>query len=144
MSDPGPEPINYGDVDELRSIGFIQEANRLFFHPHGLAVEVAPGGWSEAQLRAWLSEQADVPVGEGQVEALVAFAKHVRLDRTYISGVWDYRHDPEGVGYTHVLDTPSAPAKAERVAAVRAEFERHAAARTVMFGDPIQAIPEPS
>lgn len=28
------------DVAEFREAGFLQEANRLFFHPHGLALEV--------------------------------------------------------------------------------------------------------
>jgi hypothetical protein len=28
------------DISEFREIGFLQEANRKFFHPHGLALEV--------------------------------------------------------------------------------------------------------
>lgn len=28
------------DIAEFREKGFLQEANRLFFHPHGLALEV--------------------------------------------------------------------------------------------------------
>lgn len=28
------------DAGEFRELGFLQEANRLFFHPHGLALEV--------------------------------------------------------------------------------------------------------
>jgi len=28
------------DIKEFREIGFLQEANRLFFHPRGLALEV--------------------------------------------------------------------------------------------------------
>lgn len=28
------------DIAEFRDLGFLQEANRLFFHPHGLALEV--------------------------------------------------------------------------------------------------------
>lgn len=28
------------DIKEFRDIGFLQEANRLFFHPRGLALEI--------------------------------------------------------------------------------------------------------
>lgn len=31
-------------IKEFRELGFLQEANRLFFHPHGLALEVIVGG----------------------------------------------------------------------------------------------------
>jgi hypothetical protein len=34
------EPINYMDIKEFRELGFLQEVNRLFFHPLGLALEV--------------------------------------------------------------------------------------------------------
>lgn len=30
-------------IVEFRALGFLQEANRLFFHPHGLALEVVVG-----------------------------------------------------------------------------------------------------
>lgn len=32
--------IKYIDVKEFRELGFLQEANRQFFHPLGLALEV--------------------------------------------------------------------------------------------------------
>jgi len=28
------------DIKEFQELGFLQEANRQFFHPHGLALEV--------------------------------------------------------------------------------------------------------
>lgn len=34
------EGINYLDLDEFRDLGFLQEVNRQFFHPLGLALEV--------------------------------------------------------------------------------------------------------
>lgn len=39
----------YIDIEEFREIGFLQEANRQFFHPLGLALEVQvddDGNWS--------------------------------------------------------------------------------------------------
>lgn len=35
-----PEDIKRMDIADFRAAGFLQEANRLFFHPHGLALEV--------------------------------------------------------------------------------------------------------
>lgn len=34
------DEIQYMDIKEFRAKGFLQEANRLFFHPLGLALEV--------------------------------------------------------------------------------------------------------
>lgn len=34
------EPIKRIDAKEFQEVGFLQEANRQFFHPHGLALEV--------------------------------------------------------------------------------------------------------
>lgn len=57
------EKIKKIDIKEFRELGFLQEANRLFFHPLGLALEVN--------------------VNDDGTEEL--------------SGVWDYREDPEGI-----------------------------------------------
>ena len=51
------------DIKEFLEEGFLQEANRQFFHPLGLALEVA----------------------------IADDGKHT------LSGVWDYRDDPEGM-----------------------------------------------
>jgi len=34
------DEVNYMDLAEFRDFGFLQEANRLFFHPLGLALDV--------------------------------------------------------------------------------------------------------
>lgn len=34
------EDVKYMDIKEFRELGFLQEANRLFFHPHGLALSI--------------------------------------------------------------------------------------------------------
>lgn len=35
-----PDEIKRIDIKEFREFGFLQEANRLFFHPLGLALEI--------------------------------------------------------------------------------------------------------
>lgn len=55
------------DLNEFRDLGFLQEVNRLFFHPRGLALEV---------------------IVEGEDDELTV---------TALGGIWDSRDDPEGI-----------------------------------------------
>jgi hypothetical protein len=61
----------YIDINEFRRLGYLQEANRLFFHPLGLALEV-------------------------QVNDITG--------KEFLSGVWDYREDKEGIYFGHLTD----------------------------------------
>lgn len=66
------------DIKEFREAGYLQELNRLFLHPLGMALEVK--------------------IEDDGTEAL--------------GGIWDYRHDPEGMNYgPGMLD----PDKTERI-----------------------------
>lgn len=86
------DDIKRMDIKEFRETGFLHEANRLFFHPLGLALEV-----------------------------------HQDEDGTEtLSGVWDYRDDPEGIMMGAV-----DPAKVE---AVEQERLRHVEERCRLFG----------
>lgn len=58
--------IKYMNIQEFMDFGYLQEANRQFFHPLGLALEV--------------SKDSDT-------------------GKVWISGVWDYRGDPEGMAF---------------------------------------------
>jgi hypothetical protein len=91
-------------IKEFQRLGFLQEANRLFFHPLGLALEVTiePDDGGPAR----------------------------------ISGVWDYRDDPEGIVFGGgVID-------AEKVLTVKDEYLRHVDARVAMFGAIVQPVDE--
>lgn len=57
--------INYMDIREFRELGYLQEVNRMFFHPLGLALEALEDDDGTMTL----------------------------------SGVWDYRDDPEGIRF---------------------------------------------
>ena len=61
----------YLDLKEFHQKGLLQEVNRQFFHPIGLALEMS----------------VDTNTGE-----------------MILSGVWDYRDDPEGI---YFADPPS-------------------------------------
>lgn len=58
--------INYITGKEFKDFGFLQEVNRIFFHPLGLAMEID------------VDEE-----GKG-----------------FVTGIWDYRDDPEGILYS--------------------------------------------
>lgn len=81
------------DITELHRLGILQEANRLFFHPLGLAM-------------VWELPREDNP-------------EDATTPR--IVGFWDARADPEGWWFTDLSDTKSHQ-NAEQVDALRARF----------------------
>jgi hypothetical protein len=87
------------NLDEFRNGGYLQEANRRFFHPLGLALAVG-------------------------------FEEHV----TGIVGVWDYRADPEGMGFAEGVMSPEYAAK------IDAEIEAHREVREALFGAIVQPV----
>lgn len=89
--------IKHIDITEFRESGFLQEANRLFFHPLGLALEI-------------MQEE------DGS---------------EHLSGIWDYREDPEGITFGGPEDYGLDAGKAQ---AVELERCRHAPARKKLFG----------
>lgn len=86
--------IRWMDLNEFLNEGFLQEANRLFFHPLGLALAVT-------------CDEA------GKV--------------TGITGLWDYRDDPEGMIFGEGVNV-------EKAQKVDAERHRHCDTRTRLFG----------
>lgn len=91
------------DIREFREFGFLQEVNRQFFHPLGLAMEVASdddGNW-------------------------------------IVSGVLDYRDDPEGLHFGEAFGDPEDKAKAARVQSL---LESKAANRQRLLGYVIQPV----
>jgi hypothetical protein len=89
----------YMDITEFREKGYLQEVNRLFFHPLGLALEITS------------SDE-----GEDFEE--------------FISGVWDYRDDPEGI----VFD----PVDPEKVKSIEREVDKRRLDRESRLGFWIQ------
>lgn len=107
-------PIKHIDITEFREEGYLQEANRLFFHPLGLALETTvcdncegtgeePGTNNHCQGLARQGQLGELEGGcDGRGE--------------WISGVWDYRDDPEGVVMDgSLIDDPVFAEKANRV-----------------------------
>lgn len=93
--------VKYIDIKEFRERGYLQEANRWFFHPLGLALEVT--------------------THEDGTESL--------------SGVWDYRDDPEGIIYS----VDYGPDE-EKAAYIFREWNQRAENRQRLLGFMVQPI----
>ena len=118
--------IKHIDIKEFRERGYLQEANRRFFHPLGLALETTicdncggsgyePGSNNHCQGLRLQEGGCD---GKGE----------------WISGVWDYREDPEGITFDGIgLDVAKADA-------IDDEFDEHAGARIDLLGQVIQPV----
>ena len=79
------DKIKRMDIKEFRDGGYLQEANRRFFHPLGLALEVTGDDDEE---------------GNYAPEAL--------------GGIWDYRDDPEGMRFGKALLSSAKAEKIDR------------------------------
>lgn len=105
----------YLDPQEFIDAGYLQEANRLFFHPLGLALQV------------------DEVAQPYDVAGRVSFAP----SRSMTVRVWDERDDPEGIRFAEPLPDP---VKADAVA--RQHVERRQA-REDALGYWIQPVERP-
>lgn len=102
--------IKHINIREFADQGYLQEVNRCFLHPLGLALEIGDDDLS----------------GE-----------------SYITGVWDYRDDPEGMHFDFnnpdtKWDLEEATQKAETVEAQR---KRVLPGRRAKLGFDIEPIP---
>ena len=64
--------INYMDIAEFRSLGYLQEINRLFLHPLGLALAVnveEDGAASLAGIWDYREDPEGITFGSGMIEA---------------------------------------------------------------------------
>lgn len=134
--------IKYMAIAEFQALGFLQEANRQFFHPHGLALEITtvkaePGTWRAVTLgepeldavRALLAGETITDEARDAIAQRIEEGNDWGAGDKWLSGIWDYRDDPEGVTFGSG-DYGNSQERADRVAAERA---KHADARKVLF-----------
>lgn len=126
--------INRMDITEFREAGYLQEVNRCFLHTAGLALEVDTGFKDTDELRDWFVKRG-VQFGQDALDCVWTFIKLAGLDKEHLSGVWDYRADPEGMIFGgDLLDR-------QKAVRVRGEIESHVPAREKLFGSVIQPVP---
>lgn len=100
--------VQYMDLKEFQADGYLQEVNRRFLHPLGLALEMQTGDdddayvvMGKAHLTALANCTSTVEDRSGsEDDALDAAWKAIDRARSAIlGGVWDYRDDPEGMEF---------------------------------------------
>lgn len=106
--------IKYVDIADWQKFGGLQEANRLFFHPHGWALEVTRitgEGWDEPSpamekrvksLADFLSTYKSTRLVTSQYDNDTLLAKEILSflhpnGSVHLSGIWDASDDPEGI-----------------------------------------------
>lgn len=76
--------INRIPIAEFRALGFLQEANRLFFHPLGLALEVSvseDGTESLGGVWDYRDDPEGIVFGEGQIDLAKTAAVDAERER---------------------------------------------------------------
>lgn len=112
MPDESPHgAIKHMPVAEFRRDGYLQELNRLLLHPLGLALEVTvmDGATDDTRLMERIAPIIaglldDAKADPDPDNAAREIARAIVTDfwprgSEHISGVWDYRDDPEGMVY---------------------------------------------
>lgn len=118
------EPVKYIDIKEFREQGYLQELNRRFLHPLGLALEVKVENCDNCYKGVvcippkFVNRECEECGGSGKREAL--------------GGVWDYRDDPEGMNFA-VLDR-------EKYNRVQQEWNEKTHHRKQTLGYKVQSI----
>jgi hypothetical protein len=130
------EPRKRMSVKEFREAGYLQELNRRFLHPLGLALEVVVN--EECSRCEGTGNYTDRDSTDDRLcPKCDGSGKRSPEEVTeHIGGVWDYRDDPEGLIFgPGIID----PEKAKRV------YDEHAAKRhmrIVRLGFDIQPVDE--
>lgn len=125
-------------IKEFRALGFLQEVNRQFFHPHGLALEIVEEeciwckGEGKHQTHAGVGPMT---VGQEAVGKL-HICPHCDGDGVTerLGGIWDYREDPEGILYSddQMSETKRLMVKEER--------DSHIGTRLALMKNVIQPV----
>lgn len=80
------EEIEYIDIKEFREKGFLQEANRMFFHPLGLALEVVIDAYGKGHIGG-IWDFRDAPEGLLYGDYVIDRNKAVQIEELRLSKV---------------------------------------------------------
>lgn len=128
------------DIKEFRAIGFLQEVNRQFFHPLGLALEVVTEkcsnckGEGEHRSHPGVGPQTVGQEAVGKTYVCPVCGGDGLTER--LGGVWDYRDDPEGMVYGDDMMEET------KRLAVKEERDSHIGARLALMKEVTQRIPK--
>lgn len=125
--------IKHLDIAEFRSLGYLQEVNRQFFHPLGLAFEVVVNTCEACRGRGRRAVSGPGAGVDDDIEVTCPDCHEGEVVR--LGGIWDYREDPEGILFAEDIDT-------EKLAFVKAEFEKRSGRREAILA-PGRTVQEP-
>jgi hypothetical protein len=111
MSDLVKPPAKKIDLTEFRDLGFLQEANRQWFHPRGLALEVVVDEDGNAVRLGGIWDYRDDPEGiafEQGPDAKKAANVQAEFDRHWPSRLQMFANAIQPVGHP-LLSPPKAP-----------------------------------
>lgn len=143
MTDP-----TYLDPARIREEGILQEANRRFFHPLGLAMAVDVEEDRRGKIRERIKDAIKVsPQGklDDLADTIAAALAPLGLPLTdeYVVGLLDATDDPEGYIFALPETLPDGrdtlTVARDRAARIDAAVEAHAAARLALFPDCVDA-----
>jgi hypothetical protein len=139
------DDTKYIDIQEFCNLGYLQEVNRQLLHPLGLALEVTV--WDVASVQAAIQKIFDVykdlPMTEQTIKNIISNTLAmvgIHPQATTLSGVWDYRDDPEGINFGFQTEEEKDDARA-KANFVRKEFENRRAGRFAGLNYVIQPLP---
>jgi len=119
------EHLKMMEVSEFRRLGLLQELNRQFLHPLGLALEVIGPDGDTCRCGQPKGSEIHHKISR---DAQIAFAAHdFELPAEAFGGVWDCRDDPEGI----IFADPIGSAASRYVDELR---EQHRPARELLLG----------
>jgi hypothetical protein len=144
---PGQPQMNVG---EFRQAGYLQEVNRRLLHPLGLALEVTRADEAvnyvaftdkgvenlRRLVQAALDNGLVSTVDAAELVQRCSEAARHDADEEWLSGVWDYRHDPEGIVFAE------GSIDAAKAAQVTREWAIRGTARMSLLGYVVQPVPE--
>lgn len=123
MSDTEPPEISYIGTHAFIDDGYLQEVNRQFLHPLGLALELTPDGSSVEDLD--VSQAVDLLTSRGYM----------------VTRCWDYRDDPEGIVFGD--STLARPETRRKAANVLKECIARRGDRVALVGAWVQEVEAP-
>ena len=96
----------YLSVAAFANEGYLQELNRVFLHPLGLALSWHPEGHTYESFKKAM-EEAGYQYGEDAMQNAWAGACLMGADKPRLGAIWDGRDDPEGwiFGWDDIDDT---------------------------------------
>lgn len=140
-------PIKYIDIQEFSDLGWVQEINRRFLHPAGLAMSWTPAVNAEAvkdYIRKSLPRRSQKD--EAVIDAMFEMLDDLGYVKAHLTGVWDDRDDEEGdIFGEDFFEEPIATEMRTKAANVQKTLEERAPKRAQLLGYVVQPLPaEPS